>query len=128
MPPRPAEVSAGRRRRRGSGIVLGLVALGMAGTGCGSAPAPRGAVVFRQNCASCHSLTGRESPRKSGGDLVSYRLTRAQLLQFTREMPVRRPLGGAELQAVVNYVLATERRAAPEGRHPEINLPGLRPR
>ena len=38
----------------------------------------------------CHSLTGRQSPRRQGGDLLALRMTRVEMLEFVREMPVRR--------------------------------------
>src|ERR1700760_1819988 len=59
-----------------------------------------GQVVFAQHCSVCHSLDGRNHPR-------------LQVVQCVREMPViHRPLTSAELQAVVDYVMAAERRAA----------------
>jgi hypothetical protein len=67
--------------------------------------------VFAQACQVCHSLVGYESQRKQGGDLLSYRMSRQSLTQFSREMPVRRPLTAAELRAVVDYALRVEVRA-----------------
>ena len=79
--------------------------------GCGSAkPQQSGSRLFATSCGQCHSLTGVDSPTHQGGDLLRLRLSRAQLLQFTREMPVRHPLTPAELSAVTSYVLAAERR------------------
>jgi hypothetical protein len=95
-----------------------LALLACAMIGCGSQPppaSPSASVVFRQSCGGCHTLIGNESARKQGGDLLGYRLTRAQLLGLTREMPVRRPLSSAQLQAVTDYVLGAERRG-PAGR------------
>jgi mono/diheme cytochrome c family protein len=69
-----------------------------------------GASIFAHDCRSCHSLIGNESQRKQGGDLLSYAMTRAQLLGFTRVMPTR-PLTSAQLDAVVDYVLRAQRRA-----------------
>jgi mono/diheme cytochrome c family protein len=91
-----------------------MLALVVLLTGCGGSQPRRsaGAAVFARNCSLCHSLVGNESLRRQGGDLLGYRLTRAQLLQITREMPVRRPLTGAELAAVVDYVLRAQRSAA----------------
>ena len=72
-----------------------------------------GQVVFAQHCSVCHSLDGRNRPRLQGGDLLGFHARRAQVVQFVREMPViHRPLTSAELQAVVDYVMAAERRAA----------------
>ena len=70
-------------------------------------------MVFAQHCSVCHSLDGRNRPRLQGGDLLGFHARRAQVVQFVREMPViHRPLTSAELQAVVDYVMAAERRAA----------------
>jgi mono/diheme cytochrome c family protein len=68
-----------------------------------------GARIFVHDCQSCHSLVGNESQHKQGGDLLGYRMTRAQLLGFTRVMPTR-PLTAAQLAAVVDYVLRAQRR------------------
>jgi mono/diheme cytochrome c family protein len=68
--------------------------------------------VFTQDCAVCHSVVGNESRHKQGGDLLGYRITRQELVQFTREMPVRHRLTGAELSAVVDYVFALQHRGA----------------
>jgi hypothetical protein len=65
--------------------------------------------VFARDCSACHSLIGNNSLRRQGGDLLTYRWTREPLLQFAREMPVRRPLTEAQLSAVVDYILALER-------------------
>lgn len=97
------------RRRTG----LALLAISGALAGCGAAGTthgPDGKMLFAKNCSACHSLSGRDSPRRQGGDLLGARLSPAILLQFTREMPVRRPLSSGELQAVVDYVLAVRRR------------------
>jgi mono/diheme cytochrome c family protein len=66
--------------------------------------------VFSEKCAACHSLIGNESGHRVGGDLLGYRIPRQQLLEFTREMPVRKPLTRAELSAVVDYVFSLEQR------------------
>jgi hypothetical protein len=92
---------------------LALLALSGALAACGSArprPAISGARVFAGECALCLSLIGNESLHRQGGDLLGYRISRQQLVQFTREMPVRRPLTQAELSAVVDYVFALQRR------------------
>jgi mono/diheme cytochrome c family protein len=94
---------------------LGLLALVASLTGCGSGAspsAPSGAQVFARDCAACHSLVGNESLHRIGGDLLGYRISRAELLEFTREMPVRHPLTPAELSAVVSYVYALQQRAS----------------
>lgn len=88
-------------------------ALGVAGCASSSTQqAPSGAAVFAGTCQVCHSLVGNESGRTQGGDLLGYLMSRQALTQFSREMPVRRPLTTAELRAVVAYVLRAERRAA----------------
>jgi mono/diheme cytochrome c family protein len=93
-------------------VVL-IGALGVAGCASSSSDrAPSGAVVFAQTCRVCHSLVGSESGRRQGGDLLGYRMSRRDLTEFSREMPVRRPLTAAELRAVVEYVLSAERRPA----------------
>ena len=95
-----------------------LVALSATLAGCGgqSSPAPSGAAVFAHNCSGCHSLIGNESLHRQGGDLVRYRFSRADLLEFAREMPLRKPLSARELTAVVDYILLAERGAS-GGRH-----------
>jgi mono/diheme cytochrome c family protein len=69
-----------------------------------------GAHVFARDCAICHSVIGNESLHRQGGDLLGYRMSREELVQFTREMPVRHPLTPAELNAVVEYVFSLQRR------------------
>jgi mono/diheme cytochrome c family protein len=66
--------------------------------------------VFAAKCAACHSLIGNESRHRVGGDLLGYRISRRQLTEFTREMPVRKPLTRAELSAVVDYVFSLQQR------------------
>ena len=79
--------------------------------GCGgSHPTPSGRAVFVSSCNACHSLTGINTPRQQGGDLLDLHLRRAVLLQFAREMPVRHRLSEAEFGAVVSYILAVQRR------------------
>src|SRR5512142_156842 len=92
-----------------------LVAAAVAGlTGCGGggkgimSQTRKAQALFDSNCSACHSLIGNESRRRQGGDLVGYRLTRSQLLEFTREMPTRRALTSSELNAIVDYVLEIE--------------------
>jgi hypothetical protein len=69
-----------------------------------------GATVFAQECSYCHSLIGNESLHRQGGDLLGYTLTREELLEQTRQMPVRRRLTPAELNAVVDYVQGMQQR------------------
>ena len=77
-------------------------------------PPANGATVFAHNCQSCHTLIGNESAHKQGGDLLGYKMSRAQILTQTREMPTR-PLTAGELNAVVDYVLHAEQRARHRG-------------
>jgi mono/diheme cytochrome c family protein len=93
----------------------GFAALALIGAlaGCGggaSAARPTGAQVFARDCEMCHSVIGNESKHRVGGDLLGYQITRQQLIEFTREMPVRRPLTQAQLAAVVDYVYALQQR------------------
>jgi mono/diheme cytochrome c family protein len=94
--------------------LFGLV-LALADAGCGGSahpPSPRtGAAVFAQSCQVCHTLNGDESTHVQGGDLLGYRMSRADLTSFTQTMPVRHPLSQRELRAVVSYVLRAERAA-----------------
>jgi mono/diheme cytochrome c family protein len=106
---RPAPVRRGAPPAR---TLACAAALAVALAGCG-AGAPSGRAVFAQACASCHSLSGRENPHRQGGDLLAFHSTAAQMLQFTREMPVRRALTPRQLAAVVRYVRAAE--AGPGG-------------
>jgi mono/diheme cytochrome c family protein len=74
---------------------------------------PSGETIFAEHCSVCHSLNGHDNPRLQGGDLLGFHGSRAQTVQFVREMPiVHRPLTATELQAVVDYVMTAERRAA----------------
>src|SRR5947209_19339181 len=70
-----------------------------------------GAHIFAHDCQACHSLVGNESQHKQGGDLLGYRMTRSQLIGFTRVMPTRR-LSSVELSAVADYILRMQRRHA----------------
>lgn len=106
---RPAIHHSGRRRRG----ALSALACAAVLAGCGAAPRASsldGRALFASECSVCHSLIGNESLRKVGGDLLGYRFTREELLSFTREMPVRHHLSAAQLDAVVGYVLAVQRR------------------
>lgn len=98
----------------GRGFAVAAVAVCVALMGCAGAGSPRpvsGKALFAQDCSACHSLIGNESLRRQGGDLLGYRLSRRDLLEFAREMPVRRPLTAAQLEAIVDYVSGRERSA-----------------
>ena len=98
--------------RRGTSVVV--LATSVAVAGCGGAGSlshtQEGAAVFARNCSPCHSLIGNESRHRQGGDLVGYRLSRQELLEFTREMPTRGPLTSSQLEMVVDYVLKIQQR------------------
>jgi hypothetical protein len=64
--------------------------------------------LFAEDCSACHSLIGNESLHRQGGDLLGYRFSRRDLLEFAREMPVRHPLSPARLAAIVGYVSGEE--------------------
>jgi mono/diheme cytochrome c family protein len=85
---------------------------GGAGAG-GAASGVSGRQVFAHACSSCHSLSGADNPRLQGGDLLRFHASRAQLTQLAAEMPVRHPLDGAQLAAVVRYVTGVEQRGSP---------------
>ena len=95
-------------------VVVGAVGGARAVAGCGGggslSQTPEAAAVFAGSCSARHSPIGNESRHRQGGDLVGYRLSRQKLLEFTREMPARRPLTSSQLQRVVDYVLAFQRR------------------
>jgi mono/diheme cytochrome c family protein len=101
------------RPSRAAVLAVGLVTV-LAAVGCGGggsiSQTSEAAAVFARSCSACHSLIGNESRHRQGGDLVGYRLSRQQLLQFTREMPTRGPLSSAQLRLVVDYVLGFQQR------------------
>lgn len=92
------------------GSILPILTGAAIAAGCGSAGPTSGAKLFASSCSGCHTLTGVNSPRRQGGDLLHVHLSRADLVQFTREMPVRHALTATEVGAVASYVLAAERR------------------
>lgn len=89
-------------------LVASCVAVSACGGGHAHEPAYSGRALFDQACGACHTLSGHNDPRHQGGDLRDFHASRAQLLQLTAEMPVRRPLSGGQLQAVVSFVMALE--------------------
>jgi mono/diheme cytochrome c family protein len=78
-------------------------------TGCGSggeiSRTARGHAIFTQRCASCHTLTGRDSSA-DGGDLGIAPMSVRDLVSFARVMPLRSPLSRADGLAVAQYVHA----------------------
>ena len=98
--------------------VLTALAAATVVAGCGSAGGtqrPVGQTLFEQDCGVCHSLTGQESPRRQGGDLLAVHVSRGVMLQFVAEMPVPHHLSSAQLRAVADYVLAVEARGHRSG-------------
>lgn len=89
------------------------VAASVALLGCGGASRPpaSGRALFAEDCSACHSLIGNESLHRQGGDLLGYRFSHRDLLEFAREMPVPRPLDPVQLTAIVDYMSAKERSA-----------------
>ena len=91
-------------------VALLLASAGLL-AGCGgSHPLPSGRSLFVSSCSRCHSLTGFNSPGQQGGDLLGVQLSRVQLLQFAREMPLRHPLTQREFEVLASYILAVQRR------------------
>ena len=99
-------------------FVLAAVAVAAAAAGCGSRGGlshAAGPALFAEDCGVCHSLNGHQSPHRQGGDLLGLRTTRAEMLEFVREMPVPHRLSPGQLETVVDYVRAVE--AGRPGRH-----------
>ena len=101
---------AGQRLEAGAGAGAGCWA-GAAGRAPRAAPSS-GRDVFASSCSSCHSLVGNESSHKQGGDLLGFRMTRADVFSFTRVMPTAAGLSAAQLRAVTDYVFAAQQSAA----------------
>jgi mono/diheme cytochrome c family protein len=92
-------------------VLAPLLALTAALPACGSGQSqssPAGRALFQQACGACHTLTGHNDPRHQGGDLLGFHATHSQMLQLASEMPVRRPLSSAQLDAIVRFVMAME--------------------
>lgn len=101
--------------RRGRSQLFLAVVIAAAVGGCGSSGDVRHAVgrsagraLFASACSACHSLSGHESPRRQGGDLLRLRVSRAAMLEFVAEMPVRHRLTPRQVSTVSDYVLAVE--------------------
>jgi mono/diheme cytochrome c family protein len=95
------------------GTGLAALAIAAVAAGCGSGGGSQhagGAALFAADCGMCHSLNGQQSPRRQGGDLLALHMTRAQMLDFVREMPVHHRLTSAEVATVADYVRAVEAR------------------
>ena len=90
-----------------------MLAIVVVVAGCGSSGGTRrldGAALFTEDCVVCHSLNGPPSPRQQGGDLVSVHMTRGEMLEFVREMPVPHRLSSSEQETVADYVRSVEAR------------------
>lgn len=102
-------------------LLLGLLlSAALTASGCsGSSPPSTGPAVgqgvFSRACSACHSLVGNESLHRSGGDLLGYGFSAAALTQYTRVMPLRRPLSAAQTAAVVAYLLRVQRGSRARG-------------
>jgi mono/diheme cytochrome c family protein len=97
--------------RRAAVLTALVVAAALAGCGsAGGARHPAGQTLFSEDCGVCHSLTGRQSSRRQGGDLLALHVSREAMLEFVREMPVPHPLSSAQLLTVTGYVLTVEAR------------------
>ena len=77
----------------------------MAAAGCGSHNAVSGKSIFEHDCASCHTVDGREHGA-IGGDLVKAHLGVRALASFARVMPVHPRLDEREAKAVAQYIHA----------------------
>jgi len=86
----------------GSGHAATTPRRAAAGSGSG------GRILFTQACGACHTLSGHNDPRHQGGDLRNFHSSRTQLYQLASEMPIRRPLSRAQLDAVVRFVMSVE--------------------
>ena len=92
-------------------LLLATALVGCGGETAAGGGASGGAHVFGHDCAACHSLVGNESRHTQGGDLLHFRMSRADLTEFSREMPLRHRMDAAQLRAVVQYVLQQQQRA-----------------
>ncbi len=93
-------------------LVTVVLAGGTAACGAGhAATRTDGRALFADACGTCHTLSGVNSPAHQGGDLLGFHVSRSVLLQFAREMPVRRRLTRAQFTTVVGYVFALQQRS-----------------
>jgi len=67
-----------------------------------------GGRIFVSQCSACHTLGGPPQARPSGGDLIGYQMTAAQVAGFVSVMPLRRRLTPLEIRLVSDYVAARE--------------------
>ena len=89
---------------------LAVAAAALVAAGCGGAKSTeRGRAIFVQQCAGCHTLTGKEHGAP-GGDLAIPHLAERDVASFARVMPTSHRLSAAEAAAVARYVVATRRR------------------
>jgi mono/diheme cytochrome c family protein len=91
---------------------VGIVAAGC-GSGGGSATGStlaHGRAIFVHDCASCHTLAGRERGAV-GGDLVNAHLDAPDIASFARVMPTPSRLSATAAAAVAAYVEDVARSA-----------------
>jgi mono/diheme cytochrome c family protein len=96
---------------RATTALAASLAIAVVASGCGSgggSPRATAPALFAEDCGVCHSLTGRQSPRRQGGDLLALHTTRAEMREFVREMPVPHRLTDAQQRAVADYVRSVE--------------------
>jgi mono/diheme cytochrome c family protein len=84
-------------------VILALLAAVVCS--CGAHRTAAGKAIFDRDCASCHTLDGREHGAV-GGDLVVANLGVRALASFARVMPVHPRLDAREANAVARYVQA----------------------
>jgi mono/diheme cytochrome c family protein len=99
--------------------IAALAAVAFVAAGCGGhARHPDlGRSVYEQDCAGCHTLSGRERG-SIGGDLVNANLGVVDIASFALEMPTPRRLTKTQADAVARYVdavAATLRRRRASG-------------
>jgi len=84
-------------------VALAAVAFFAAGCGGHARHADTGRSIYEQDCAGCHTLSGRERG-SIGGDLVNANLGVADIASFAVEMPTPRRLTKTQGDAVARYV------------------------
>ena len=97
--------------------VAAVTAVAFFAAGCGghARHLETGRSIYEQDCAGCHTLSGRERG-SIGGDLVNANLGVADTASFALEMPTPRRLTKTQADAVAQYVdavAALRRRRAP---------------
>jgi len=99
--------------------IAAVAAVAFLAAGCGghAGHANSGRAIYEQDCAGCHTLSGRERG-SVGGDLVNANLGVADIASFALEMPTPRRLTKTQANTVARYVDAVaatlRRRRAPD--------------